>query len=261
MFGPIYSKYFFPQQQNALGSSAMVKALEQAGAASKDKVPSFPTRFPGSHKVPARFPEGSQGSHKVPTRRFQGSPKVPKHKVPTALFHNVPTTLLQGSHNFAPRFPQGSPKVPKHKVATRFLPGSQKVSKVPAQLCSKVAQRFPQGPHNFAPQGSPKVPKHKAPTRFLGSRQVPTRFPTRFQGSRQVPTRCPQGSRQVPRRFPRFLQGSRKKVPSFPQGSHKKVRFIQGSQAQGSHKVPATLFHNVPTTLLQGSHSFRSPQG
>ena len=52
---------FFPQQQNALGSSAIVKASEQTGAAPKP----IPPRFPGSQVKVPRFP--SKGSQvKVP---------------------------------------------------------------------------------------------------------------------------------------------------------------------------------------------------
>ena len=45
---------FFPQQQNALGSSAIVKVSEQTGAAPKP----IPPRFPGSkYRFPVQVPK------------------------------------------------------------------------------------------------------------------------------------------------------------------------------------------------------------
>ena len=45
---------FFPQQQNALGSSAIVKVSEQTGAAPK----LIPPRFPGSkYRFPVQVPK------------------------------------------------------------------------------------------------------------------------------------------------------------------------------------------------------------
>ena len=76
----------FHQKEHALGSSAIVKVSEQAGAAPKD-IP------PGSHKVPTRFPRFLQGSCKVP-------------KVPTTLFHKVPPRFSQLCSNVPTRFPQ-----------------------------------------------------------------------------------------------------------------------------------------------------------
>ena len=62
-----YTHPLFPQQQNALGSSAIVKVSEQAGAAPQPIPPRFP-RFP-------RFP--SRGSHPRSSSKTH-SPKVPK---------------------------------------------------------------------------------------------------------------------------------------------------------------------------------------
>ena len=50
----LFSKRIFPQQQNALGSSAIVKVSEQTGAAPK----LIPPRFPGSkYRFPVQVPK------------------------------------------------------------------------------------------------------------------------------------------------------------------------------------------------------------
>ena len=233
-----FSSVIIPQQQHALGSSAIVKVSEQAGAAPKDIPPGshkVPTRFQGSRQVPTRFPRFLQGSCKVPARfprfpqlcstRFpQLCSNVPT-RFPTVLFHKVPTTLF---HKVPTRFPPGS-----HKVPARFPQGSQGSCKVPArfpkfqQLCST---RFPQGARSFAPtflRGSTilfhKVPTtlfHKVPTTL--PHKVPPRFARFPQLCSKVPTRFPQlcsttFPQLCPRRFPQGSQGSRKFAPRFPQ--------------------------------------------
>ena len=271
----------FPQQQHALGSSAIVKVSEQAGAAPKD-IP------PGSHEVPTRF----QGSRQVPTRfpRFlQGSCKVPKvPKVPTTLFRNFAPRFPQLCSKVRARFPQLCCKVPTSfpqlcpfcfKVPTRFPQLFCKV-RFP-QLCTtrlsrcqqhrsttlphKVLPRFPQGskvPTTLS--GSPKVPTallqrsyevptilfHKVPTTLF--HKVPTtlphKVPPRFA---RFPQLCP----KVPTRFPQLCSTTFPQLcpTRFPQGSKLPTILLQGSQT----KVPTALLQgcpNVPTALLQGSH-------
>ena len=214
----------FPQQQRALGSSAIVQVSEQAGAAPKD-IPPGCTRFPQlCSNVPTRFPQFC--STRFPQLCSTRFPRLCPTRFPQG---------SQGSHSFAPRFPQGSHNfVPQrsrnfapqgsHKVPPRFPRFPQVCSKVPAALL----------------QGCPKVPtallqcSHKLPTTLLqGSQKLPTTLPTLLQGSHKgpkVPTALLQGCPKVP-----------------------------AALLQGSHKVSTTLPHKfpkVPTRLLQGSHNF-----
>ena len=208
-----FSSVIIPQQQHALGSSAIVKVSEQAGAAPKDIPPGshkVPTRFQGPRQVPTRFPRFLQGSCKVPAR-FPRFPKLCSTRFPQ-LCSNVPTRFPQFCSTRFPqlcstRFPQLCP--------TRFPPGSHSF--------------VPQGSHNFVPQGSHNF----APQ---GSRQVPTRSPSFLEGSCKVPARFPRFPQLCSTRFP---QGAHSFAPSFPQGSHNFVPQRSHNFApQGSHKVP-----------------------
>ena len=270
---------FIPQQQHALGSSAIVKVSEQARAAPKDIPPGshkVPTRFQGSRQVPTRFPrflQGSQSSQASHNFVPQGSPKVPtallqrSYEVPTILFHKVPTTLF---HKVPTTLP--------HKVPPRFARFPQLCSKVPTRFPQLSSTTFPQLCPTRFPQGSPKLPK--VPTSLLqGSHSFAPRLP---QGSRSFAPMFPQASHNFAARFPeasrnfahfasRFPQkkGSHSFAPRLPQISHSFTpRFPQGFHnfapqvSQGSHKIaprfPQLRCQAPPKVPPQGSHNVAS---